>query len=356
MFEDKTYDSIMESLKSNVPSDVSAEEGSVIYSALSPLAYELEKAYIELDNLLTQTYATTADYDYLELRAKERGLAPLAATYCQSLGVFNTEIPEGSRWSIGSLIFDAGDTYEVESGYGYIMTCETAGTTANGVLGALTPEEMPDDFDLDTIESAELTKVLIPARDKEAQDVFLQRYLDSFSTQAFGGNKADYLAKVDALDGVGGAKVYPVWAGAGTVKVAIIGSDYAPASDVLIKSVKDVLDPDDGLGGGLVPIGHVVTIVSTESVDISVSATVTAEDELTDDIKAKITEAVSNYLLDFRKTWANTDSITVRMSAIESAMLAVEGVEDVSNVKINGAASNLKLTDAQVPVLKEVVI
>ena len=88
MFEDRTYEYIMSELINKVPVDVSTEEGSIIQSALSPLAYELEKLYIEFDVLLSQTFVETADYDYLEKRAAERGLTPIAATYCQSLGIF----------------------------------------------------------------------------------------------------------------------------------------------------------------------------------------------------------------------------------------------------------------------------
>ena len=39
---------------------------------------------------------------------------------------------------------------------------------------------------------------------------------DSMDAQSFGGNVADYKERVNAMNGVGGVKVYPVWNGGGT--------------------------------------------------------------------------------------------------------------------------------------------
>ena len=363
MFEDKTYEAIMDDLLDNVPADVSTEEGTIIQSALSPLAYELEKLYIEFDNMLKETFAETADYDYLELRAAERGLTPIAATYCQSLGVFNVPIPEGSRFMISDLYYISGEEYEVGSGYGYVMTCETAGTVANGVTGTLELIEAgEEDFDIDSLTSAELVSILIAARDKETQEDFLERYLDSFNTKAFGGNIADYMAKITVINGVGGAHIYPVWNGPGTVKAVIIGNDYLPASAALVSSVQDTMDPDGGLGGGMVPIGHVLTVVSATQVNVKVSATVTPTGgSITPELEEAITAAVEAYIAGLRETWQseytdNNAGLVVRISRIESVILNVEGVTDVANVKINDVAANLTLDDKEIPVLSEVEV
>ena len=48
MFEEKTYDNILDSLLSKVPADIDKREGSIIYDALAPVAAELTQAYINL--------------------------------------------------------------------------------------------------------------------------------------------------------------------------------------------------------------------------------------------------------------------------------------------------------------------
>lgn len=367
MYENMTYEYLMEQLLSNVPTDVSTSEGSVVYSALSPLAYELERAYIEMDVLLKQTYAETSDYDYLELRAKERGLTPIQATYCKKLAVFNVAIPTGTRFLISNLYWTSGEIHATPDGYTgfcYLMTCETAGTTANAVSGELTLIECPDSsFDINSIESAELLETAtIPARDKESQEDFLARYHDSFNAQAFGGNIADYLEKIHSIEGVGGVHIYPVWNGGGTVKAIIIGADYEEASADLVTLVKNTMDPDNGLGGGLCPIGHVLTVASATGVNISITATVTPQTgTTTSELQTAIETAMENYLAELRKDWEdeyleNQQGLVVRLAEIESRILNVDGVLDVADATINGTASNLALTDAQIPILEEVVI
>lgn len=44
---------------------------------------------------------------------------------------------------------------------------------------------------------------MIPGEDEEDTEVFRQRYMDSLNAQAFGGNRADYLEKVNAIPGRG---------------------------------------------------------------------------------------------------------------------------------------------------------
>ena len=64
-----------------------------------------------------------------------------------------------------------------------------------------------------------------------------------------------------------------------------------------------------------------------------------------------IREAIDSYLLELRKEWADSSNIVVRVSQIETRILGVDGVLDVTNTKINGSANNLTLTKYQIPVL-----
>ena len=356
MYEEMTYDNIMEQLLSNVPEDISVDEGSVIYTALSPIAYELEKAYIELDQVLSQTFADTADYDYLELRARERGLAPIAATYCKAKGVFNAAVPEGSRFYIGELTYISGEPVETETGFAYVMTCEEAGTIANGVLGELTPIDYIDD-----LEEANLTEILVAARDKEDVEDFRTRYFASFASHSFGGNVADYIEKISSIEGVGGVHIYPTWNGGGTVKAEIIGHDYLPASVMLVDTVQQIMCPTAGQGYGFAPIGHDFTCVSAEGVEITVRTTLTYGPGYNyEELETQINEAVESYFSELRKGWQaafeNTDQpLVVRIAEIESHLLAIQGVIDVTGTTLNDQEGNITLEVSQVPILKEVI-
>lgn len=61
------------------------------------------------------------------------------------------------------------------------------------------------------LKTADLTQLLVPGEDEEDTESFRKRYFDSFNEQSFGGNQADYIAKVKAIDGVGAVKVERVW-------------------------------------------------------------------------------------------------------------------------------------------------
>ena len=50
MFENMTFDNILNEMLAMVPNDVDRREGSIIYDALAPAAYKLAEAYFLLRN------------------------------------------------------------------------------------------------------------------------------------------------------------------------------------------------------------------------------------------------------------------------------------------------------------------
>lgn len=49
MYENQTFDTIIQRMLNNVDDDIDKREGSVIYTALAPIALELETYYEALD-------------------------------------------------------------------------------------------------------------------------------------------------------------------------------------------------------------------------------------------------------------------------------------------------------------------
>lgn len=264
MYEDQTYENILDRSLARVASDVDKREGSVIMNAIAPVSAEHADVYIQLGNIVNNGYADTAVREFLILRCKERGIIPYEATKATLKGKFNMEIPIGSRFNLNELNYVATAFIESADGYFYYqMECETEGTNGNKFFGELSSIEYIDK-DL----TGELTELLIPAEDEEDTEALRTRYLNSFDSNPFGGNKQDYVEKTDALDGVGGTVVIPVWNGGGTVKLIIINSDFGVASSTLVKAVQEAIDPDpQGTGSGIAPIGHTVTVVEYASMN-----------------------------------------------------------------------------------------
>ncbi len=334
-----TYEDILERMLDNVPTDVDKREGSVIYDALAPCAAELAQMYAELEQFRDECFADTASRPFLIRRAAERGLSPKSATYAVLSAEFNVSVPVGARFSLDGLNYAVTDDN--------VVTCETAGAEGNRHFG----QALPIDF-IEGLETAKITALLIPGEDEEDTETFRQRYFGGMSEQAFGGNITDYKQKANALDGVGGVKVYPVWDGGGTVKLVLISSDWNAPSAELIDSVQTAIDPTrDGRGIGIAPIGHIVTVIGADEVSVNISAKITWE-EGWDYAAAKdgIEEAVDGVLLALRQSWADNSALIVRVSRIEQAILGCAGVVDIAETALNGSAANLVLGADELPI------
>ncbi|MFJ2042254.1 baseplate J/gp47 family protein [Paenibacillus taichungensis] len=357
MYEDQTFENILERMLDRVPDDLDKREGSIIYNALAPAAFELAEMYIELDTNINLSYADTATGEFLTRRAAEFGINRELATFAQRRGLFYgsgnalIDVPIGSRYSLNDITYTV--TSKVSLGT-FVLTSEKAGTVGNQDFGTM----LPVDY-VDGLTQAVLDEVLVPGADEETDDALRERYSAAVNEQPFGGNVADYKVKISAIDGVGGVKVYPAWQGGGTVKVAIMATGFVPPSTTLVNEVQTIVDPvtNNGQGLGLAPIGHHVTVVGVTTAGINVSATLTLAPETTvGQVQQDVEDAISAYLLLLRQTWANDSTIIVRVAQIESRILTVQGVVDVMNTKINGSAVNLTLTGDQIPVLGTVTL
>ncbi len=352
MYESVTYEDILQRMLDRVPDTMDKREGSIIYDALAPAAVELQLIYIEFDTILHETFGDTASRDYLIRRGKERGLEPDQATNAILKGVFTPSllnIPLGSRFNLGDLNYVV--TAKISDGI-YQLTCEMVGAEGNKYLGDLVPVEY-----IDGLQTAQLTEILIPGEEEEDTEVFRARYFESFNTQSFGGNKADYLKRTNALPGVGSTKITPVWNGGGTVKLTILNSNYSKASTTLINAVQEALDPtQDGGGLGIAPIGHRVTVDTVVEIAVNIVTSIIYDSGYSyTGLQSQIIQKISDYLLELRTDWSNQNELVVRVAQVEARLLTIIGILDITGTKINGTANNLALTGYQVPVLGGVI-
>lgn len=347
-YEKVTFDFIMNRMLDKIPDTMDKREGSIIYDALAPAAIELQLLYIEFGIIINESYADTASRDYLIKRVAERGITPYPATKAVIEGVFipsTLNIPIGSRFNHDNLNYVV--TNKISNGK-YSLECETPGIDGNIYSGSL----IPIDY-IDGLESVSIDEVLIPGENEEETESLRARYFASFETKAFGGNKNDYIEKTNSINGVGSTKVTPIWNGGGTVKLTILNSNYDKATNTLIETVQDIIDPlQNGKGDGYAPIGHIVTVDTATEVNINVKANFTFDTRYTfASLKTQMENKIKEYLLDIRKEWASKDESIVYIRQIELKLFSIEGIVDIQNTKINDSTSNLTLTKYQIPVL-----
>jgi uncharacterized phage protein gp47/JayE len=359
MYENQTYQIIMRRMLDKIDEwahgrgiSIDTREGSLIRTALSPAALEVQQMYIELDQVLNESFADTQTRDFLIRRCKERGISPEPATSAIRQGEFNIDVPIGSRYSLNRLnyIVTAQITNHV-----FQLRCETAGIIGNMESGDLIPIEY-----IPGLTSAILTDILILGEDEETTEHLRQRYLNSLNTQAFGGNIQDYVEKVGKLDGVGAIKVYPIWNGGGTVKLVILNSQFQIPSTTLIEAVQTAVDPipNQGFGLGIAPIGHTVTVEGVNGETVNIVTHLSFESGWDwDAVEPYVQEAIDLYFGDLAAEWDAVDwrndptaTLTVRISQIESRLLMVVGIDDIADTELNGQPQNLMLDVNSIPI------
>ena len=356
----------------NVPDDIDQREGSVIYDALAPAAMVMAQQSLARANIIKQTYVKTAQGQFLDYRAAEHGTARYAATQTEVKAKFlDSDGNPINNVQIGDQFASIGETpifYTVQKINDDLtgeLTADEPGTAANSYIGQILPVTSND-----SLSWAEIFEVTVPARDEETDDHLRDRLLSADDWIAYGGNIADYLAMLSKISEVGAGQVYPVWNGAGTVKLVIVDNNLMPASADLVKKVKNIIDPTDNesQGYGLAPIDHQVTVVAPTPLTVNIAATVSIDGTHgVDLVKAEIKAAIGQYFKSLRGNWNTINpetgrgyAQTIYRSKILSQIMMVDGVVNASVPTLNESDQDITLVfnnqTSQLPVLGEVVL
>ncbi len=340
MYEDQTFDVILQRMLSRVPETMDKRESSPIYAALAPAAVELTSMYIAFDCMLAETFGDTASREYLIRLCADRGITPKKATQAVLELETDVEVADGKR-------FTGGENTYIVTAPGQV-TCEQIGTVGNEYTGDVLPIEY-----ISGLTTAKITRVLIYGEAEESTESLRQRYFESFEERAFSGNVKDYRNKTLALAGVGAVKVIRTWNGPGTVKLVILDSAYGKATDTLIAVVQKEFDPNgDGMGDGLAPIGHVVTVETVKESVVNIATNIIFDSGYgLNECKALIEDAIKKYILSLRQDWENQNHLIVRIASLDAAIMGVKGVLDVTGTTINESTKNLELTEYEIPVM-----
>lgn len=349
-----SYEALMERKLDMIDDKRDKRQGSLIYDALAPNAAETASFYADLDMLEDRTFGDTATGEDLTRRVAERGITRKGAVKATFYGSFLDE--DGAEYPV-----EAGTRFFLEEYYyvvlsreedgRYVLECETAGACGNDYLGNLVPLET-----MIGLSEATLEELRTDGEDEEGDEELRKRYFASFDADAFGGNIADYKSKVNALQNVGGVKVYPAWNGGGTVRAVVIDQGWRAPTETELTELQDQIDPESrGEGYGIAPIGHQVTVAGVTEVICHITMSLSlAEGAVQETVLTEIQNRFEAYFEEMRKNWADSEYLTVRISYLEAKALEADGVVDISDCSINGGTGNLVLGTDEVPVLGEI--
>lgn len=372
-----TQKKIEKSMLEQVDPNLDTREGSMIQTAIGPVAWFLEGSYLTLGQIQDNSNPVTAVGEALDLIVVTRGISRNPARAAVRQGTFDTEIPEGSKFKTingaDSLIFTSGNLVSSDDvSYAYELTCDTPGTAGNSYTGAILPITA-----ITGLTSASIGTIITAGTDEETDDALRARYWASFGVQAFGGNIAAYRQAILAISGVGAVQVYPAWKGGGTVLCSILGSDLKPALPAIVEEVQEIICPseDGGLtpspnGYGMAPIGAAATITTATELTLDITCDIQFESSVQNGVETyreEIEQHISDYLHEVCETWGNplksftvSYQVMVYIARIIYAVLQIPEIVNMTNVMINGSGNDLVLTETaelqQVPVLGTVVI
>nr|DAR07503.1 MAG TPA: Baseplate J like protein [Caudoviricetes sp.] len=329
-------------------------EGSPIYDAAASMAVVAMKIIEEMKEIYIDTFAKTATGEELTLRCTEAGVHRKKATYAIRKAEFISEdnmpykLPIGARFSTTGEDIVIFSVMREESPGVYELKSEAEGEEGNLITSELLPVEVRTG-----LKKATLTDIIIPGEDEEDDESLRARYFEEKNAKKFGGNIEQYKELMLMQDGVGACQIYPVWQGGGTVKISFIDSTFNVANSALVEKIQALIDPTkDGQGIGLAPIDHIVTVGTATAKNVNISARLQlASGYSISQLTPFIKKELESYFETVRKGWGkqvSTDKNEYRANIFRSQIIAsilrVQGVLDVSELKLNGANSDIITT------------
>ncbi len=356
MFEVYTYEKLLEEVLDNAPDEIDKRQGSIFFDSISGILVKIAKLYTDLDLMFNLVFIDTATGEFLDNKASEYGITRLSATGCCYYFIFEGDTPDvGERFFTDGLYFVLKKTNNDI----YYLEAEEAGTGGNYVYKGTKATPVNN---IQGLVSASFGDIMELGTGEETDISLRTRIREKISGPAENGNKQHYKTWCESVDGVGKAKIIPLWNGPNTVKGIIINSLGLPADDSVIQRVQEYVDPDtdgdgegDGLGEGAANLGARFTAVSPESYIINISFNVLLVSGAgLEDVKEQVTETVTEYFKRFALEY--DDTVIIRISSIGAMISNLEAVLDYNNLTINNQTGNIEIADEQVAVLGEVSV
>jgi uncharacterized phage protein gp47/JayE len=339
MADDKQV--IQERLLSSISSEYDKSIGSFFYDATKPVSIELENAYKSIDSIKDARSIDTAVEEDLTELCYENGTFRKGATKAIRKGIFNIEISIDSRFSATD-----GNIYvvlEKITDFEYKLECQESGEIGNIYVGPITSIEY-----IEGLTSASLTDVITYGVGEETDDQLRERYKQKLNDPPQDGNIAQYKKWAESFDDIGVIKVFPLWNGGNTVKVAITNRLFQVADSTLVNAFQEYLDPESqGLGNGFAPIGAKVTVSGGLRKDINVSGNIILAEGYTE--PEGIAAAVSSYLASITY---NKNSVSYMRTAV--AIIDAPSIVDLNNFTINGSTTDILLEGEEIPTLNSI--
>lgn len=349
MFESINEKLILNRMKQAISNGIDTTEGTFTHDLLSPSANEIARLYSMMDYAFNQAFLCNAEGEFLTNKAKEFGverkIAQKALGTVTFYGTSKIRIPKSTIVAtVTNIQFETlEDTVMSEDTVDIIVQAINPGEEYNVEPYAIRSLSTS----IAGITKVENKEAFVGGRLLEDDETLRKRTFDKIMYPSASGNANHYRDWAYEVNGVGAAKVLPVWNGPGTVKVIILDTNKKPANSALIAETYNHIDRNR-------PIGATVTVATAATVNFSVSVGIKQlGSALMEDIRAELTEKINAYLYKIA-----FEQEKVSYNKIVAILESMDSVADYRDVRINGLSigEDLILKPDQIPVLEGVEI
>ena len=333
--------------------NVDTSENSLIYSSNMPVAYELSKNSLSLEELTKRIHAKSAYLngytEELEKFCEDVGIYMHKKTYAEGIvhvtGNPNSVLPLGSLVAkAGALVYKTMADLTLDStGNGFVKIIATdAGSKYNASVGEINLFPVKYMGILTVTNKEAITN----GYDDETIDSLYNRYINKVSKPSTGGNRYDYENWALSISEVGYAKCIPAEeiGQGGIVKVIIADNNNRKASAKLIKKVHDYIESVRPVLAGTLQVITVTEVKINITADVEIDTSTTLNE-----VENTFKKELEKY---FKENVHNHKKISI--AKMQSILMSLSGVTDCSNLLINGNDTNLLLGEEEISVLNSV--
>ncbi|MCI9417822.1 MAG: hypothetical protein HFI82_10565 [Eubacterium sp.] len=368
MFEEKKTEEYWMDLAEDLGEDlgVDTREGSVYMDMASGHCIRIAKFYNDLDMLSEMLADDTATGDILTEKAARDNVERIAASPSYWTGIFEGTVPEeGSIFLCGEYEFVWQKVKE-----SFLLVSKLPGTDTNMLKPG--SELLPEDT-IENLERAFLGELVEMGKAEERDEALRSRWKAEKRMPSRNGNGTHYKIWCEEVEGVGRARILPLWGGNLTVKAILLSDSGKNVSEDVVKAVQCYVDPirkgypvvvdgntyvfGDGWGEGVANLGAHFLAESAIPIDLAITADIDLVEGYTlYDVKVAATEKIVSYLSRIALQSQDNAGTVIRISTIGSIIADLEGVldYDYESLLINGETENIMIDVSSVAVLSEV--
>lgn len=353
MFEDRTSDQIQAEMLENIDDIYEKTKGYFLWDTLKGVAIAIKSLYSQLLVVFQKLDIENLAGSELDRFVSQRtGIERRTATYATGILTLigNGTVEKGSFFETKGLVrFEAVETTVIEGEADIVVQAVNA-----GIIGNVPPQTVTQiPITITGINKCTNKEAFTGGYREESDEELRIRYYEDLQQPIISGNKNHYIKWAKEVAGVGKAKCFSLAYGPNTVEVCVIGNDGLPASPELIEDVQNYIDPGiTGKGEGEAPAGAYCTVTTATEVKINITGDVKIiEGYNFDVVKSQIETNIKEFLKE-----KSFDVDYISYAQIANVIFNTPGIEDYSELQLNGSVSNIPVGAREVATLGEINI